>query len=128
MTPKTTHHHHPPFSETVETAPLVSVSLTKLEQDDEDEALAFFRAASDLGFFYLDLNDSELGEALVADAEKINELQQEFFKIPEDELVEKYGTQSLDPFYAYRVKKFPIKGTDVIHINDTYNVSLRIVR
>ncbi len=53
MSHLTSHHLHPPFSSTVPTAPLVSLSISKLLSSDKSESLAFFAAAQDLGFIYL---------------------------------------------------------------------------
>ncbi|TVY47766.1 Oxidoreductase [Lachnellula occidentalis] len=101
MTPSTSHHLLPSFDKDVETAPLVSVSFAKLESGDKASSNAFFKACKELGFFYLDLFGSELGETIIAEAERLNVLQKEFFKMPFDDK-QKYGRPHLDPFYAYR--------------------------
>lgn len=78
----TSHHTLPPFPNDVKTAPLVSISLTKLEAGDPAESSAFFRACKQLGFFYLEMTGSTLGESIVREAEQLNEVQKEFFKLP----------------------------------------------
>jgi hypothetical protein len=49
----------PPFPEDVTTAPLLRISLFKLLAHDTKEEERLWRAACDLGFFYLDLRKSE---------------------------------------------------------------------
>lgn len=107
MAPTTCHHLLPPFAEGLQTAPLVSVSFAKLESGDKETSEAFVKACKELGFFYLDMFGSELGEKIVADAEKLNEIQKVFFDLPFD-VKNKYGRPHLDPFYAYRY--YPIEG------------------
>ncbi|KAF2105141.1 Clavaminate synthase-like protein [Rhizodiscina lignyota] len=98
---KTSHDQYPPFSTTVPTAPLVSISLAKLEASDAAESSAFFEAAQNLGFFYLSMEGSELGEKLVDGAEKLLALQKEFFSRPNEEK-EQFAREKIDPFFGYR--------------------------
>jgi len=51
MAPATSHHVYPLFAEDVPAAPLVSVSLSKLEASNGAESQAFFDACKKLGFF-----------------------------------------------------------------------------
>ncbi|KZO93877.1 Clavaminate synthase-like protein [Calocera viscosa TUFC12733] len=104
MAIQTSHNKYPPFPSDITTAPLVSISLAKLEAGDKAESDAFYEACKNLGFFYLDMSGSTLGERIVDGAEKLHKVQQEFFKLP-NELKEKYGT-NMDKFYAYRF--FPL--------------------
>ena len=60
MAPATCHHLYPPFAENVPTAPLVSLSLARLESNDATESDAFFEACQKLGFFYLNMEGSIL--------------------------------------------------------------------
>ncbi|KAK8865567.1 hypothetical protein IAR55_000711 [Kwoniella newhampshirensis] len=101
MSSLTSHHALPPFPDNVTSAPLVSVSLAKLEAGDEGASKAFFTACKELGFFYLDMLGSTLGEKIVAEAEELNKVQAEFFKLP-NEVKDIYGRPHLHPFYAYR--------------------------
>jgi hypothetical protein len=50
--------HIPSFPDNVPTAPLLRISLSKLLARDEDEEQRLWRAACELGFFYLDLRKS----------------------------------------------------------------------
>ncbi|KAL7425264.1 hypothetical protein Q5752_000952 [Cryptotrichosporon argae] len=118
----TTHHLYPPFPAGARTAPLVSVSLAALEAGDAAASAAFFAACKELGFFYLDLLGSELGEAIVRESEELHALQQEFFRLPFD-VKNQYGRPHLDPFYAYRYYPKNIKdgnGNEVI--SESYNL------
>ncbi|KAH8897464.1 Clavaminate synthase-like protein [Thozetella sp. PMI_491] len=101
MAPATSHHLYPPFSEDVKTAPLVSISLAKLEANDAAESRAFFQAAKDLGFFYLNTEGSALGERLVSQAEQVHSLQQRFWALPNEEK-EVYAREKIDAFFGYR--------------------------
>ncbi len=101
MAPATTHHLYPPFPAELPTAPLVSVSLAKLKASDGAESKAFFDACRSLGFFYLDTTGSPLGCSLVAEAERLNDLQARFFKMPNHEK-EEYAREKVDPFFGYR--------------------------
>jgi len=101
MTPTTRHHLYPPFPAELPTAPLVSVSLAKLEASDGAESKAFFDACRNLGFFYLDTLGSPLGSSLVTEAEQLNDLQARFFKLPDQEK-EEYAREKVDPFFGYR--------------------------
>jgi isopenicillin N synthase-like dioxygenase len=118
----TSHHLYPPFPEDITTAPLVSVSLSKLESGDETESQAFYDAAKKLGFFYLNLEGSSLGESIVKGAEKLHKLQQEFFKRPNAEK-EEFSREKIDPFFGYRKAELPYKDEDgQPKRNETYNV------
>jgi isopenicillin N synthase-like dioxygenase len=104
MTVTTSHASLPPFDDSLETAPLVSISLAKLEAGDAAQELAYFRACCELGFFYLDMLGSKLGEAIVNDSEKLNAVQTEFFNLPSEEK-DAYGRDLVDPLYSYRYRE-----------------------
>lgn len=123
MQPLTSHHLLPPFPNDIKTAPLLSVKFEDLERGDEEESATFFRACKDLGFFYLDFLGSELGETIVAEAEKLNKIQQEFFALP-NEIKDVYGRPHLHPFYAYRFNELSIKDDNDVPLRaESYNVS-----
>ena len=122
MSHLTSHHTLPPFASDIPTAPLVSISLAKLESNNASECAAFFDASKRLGFFYLDLDHSQLGEALVREAEELNALQKKWFALPAEEK-DRFGRDKVDPFYAYR---YTPRGDDAAGNplrNETYNVS-----
>ena len=119
----TSHHLYPPFPEDITTAPLVSISLSKLEAGNESESKAFFEAAQNLGFFYMKLEGSALGERIINGAEALHGIQQEFFKRPNEEK-ENYAREKIDAFMGYR--RVELKENDEQgrpKRNETYNVS-----
>ena len=118
----TTHDRYPPFPNDIKTAPLVSISLAKLEAGDERETKAFFEASKGLGFFYMSMEGSQLGERIVSGAEQLHALQQEFFQRPKEER-EEYAREKIDPFFGYRQAKLKVSNEDGSpRFNETYNV------
>ena len=85
MVLKTSHSLYPPFANGVATAPLVSISFTKLEAGDTAESQAFFKASGSAGFFYINFEGSALGEKIVSMAEQLHLVQKNFAKLPDDE-------------------------------------------
>ena len=123
MPPLTSHHLLPAFPDDIKTAPLVSVSFKDLENNESNASTALFEACKELGFFYLDLFGSELGEKIVQESEKLNTLQKEFFELP-NEVKDVYGRPHLHPFYAYRYSELDVKGEDGVPLRgENYNVS-----
>lgn len=122
--PKTCHDTLPPFPSNISTAPLVSISLSKLQSNDAHESAAFFSACKDLGFFYLDTRGSPLGDQLVEEAEQLLQVQKEFFARPNAEK-EEFAREKIDKFFGYRFGETKIRGEDgEVRRNETYNVSL----
>lgn len=122
----TSHHLYPPFPDNITTAPLVTISLSKLEAGDENESKAFFEAAKNLGFFYMKLEGSSLGERMVDEAEQLHAVQQEFFKRPNEEK-DAFAREKIDAFFGYRnngVVGKDEQGREKRH--ETYNVSFSI--
>lgn len=122
MVLKTSHHLYPPFAEGITTAPLVSVSLSKLEANDAAESRAFFEASKNLGFFYMNMEGSALGERLVSQAEQLHGIQKEFHSLSNQEKDE-YARERIDPFFGYRLTGEFEMADGTIQRNETYNVS-----
>ena len=101
MNALTTHHLHPEFPSDLPTAPLESISLHQLESSSTSEGTKLFRACSQLGFFYLNLFGSDLGETIVHEVEELHLLQQEFYALPHEDK-DRYGKDKVDPFFSYR--------------------------
>lgn len=97
----TTHHLYPEFPSDLPTAPLESISLAKLETGDQTVCSKFFDSCRNLGFLYLDLLGSKLGETIVTNAESLHKLQEEFYALPH-EVKDQYGKDKVDPFFSYR--------------------------
>jgi isopenicillin N synthase-like dioxygenase len=117
MQPLTSHHLLPLFPDNINTAPLVSVKFADLEKGDRDASAAFFKACKELGFLYI-----------IAEAEKLNEVQREFFKLP-NKVKDVYGRPHLHPFYAYRYNELAIKDENGVPLRgESYNVSCPFCR
>jgi len=85
-TPEHTFATFPPFADDVKTAPLVTLSLAKLQSAPaatNPESQALFDCAKALGFFYLDMRGSPEGETLLDGAERLHELEHKFFDLSE---------------------------------------------
>ena len=72
----------PLFPSNVPTAPLLRLSLSSLLNRDPNEISRFIRACEDLGFFYLDLQECELGDKLQAEADELFGVGEELFALP----------------------------------------------
>lgn len=97
----TTHELYPDFPSGLPIAPLESISLARLESGDEAVSSKFYESCKTLGFFYLDLTESELGRSIISDAENLHTLQQAFYALPH-EIKDRYGRDKVDGFYSYR--------------------------
>jgi isopenicillin N synthase-like dioxygenase len=67
-------HDLPPFPNDVPIAPLLRISLSKLVAGDQGEIHRLWEACSQLGFFYLDLRDSQTNQANHLKSPEENEL------------------------------------------------------
>ena len=103
MSPLTAHNLYPPFPTDLPTASLGSISLYALQSSPPSlpESSKLFTACQTLGFFYLDLTGSDLGESILREAEDLHALQQEFYALPH-EVKDEYGRDRVDPFFSYR--------------------------
>lgn len=120
MTLATGHHLLPPFAEGVKTAPLVSISLAKLEAHDAAESQAFYNASKDLGFFYLNMKGSEIGEKIVSCAEQLHQVAHDFFGLPSREK-DDFAREKLDPFFGYRLFRERINEAGKTERDENYN-------
>lgn len=124
MPPQTLHATLPPFPSDLPTAPLVSVSLAALEAGDPAAEDALWAACQDLGFFYLDMFGSAAGERIVAQAEAINKVQNQFWALGNDEL-DKYSRDRVHEFFAYRYgEPGGVDANGVKQRNANYNVGI----
>ncbi|BEJ12996.1 hypothetical protein CspHIS471_0301700 [Cutaneotrichosporon sp. HIS471] len=122
MPPQTIHSTLPPFPVDIPTAPLVSVSLAGLEARNPATQQALWDACQDLGFFYLDMFGSEVGERIVSQAEAINAVQNKFWALGNEEL-DKYGRDKVHEFFAYRYgEPGEVDGNGVKLRNQNYNI------
>ena len=75
----------PPFPLDIPIAPLLQLSLKKLQDGDIEESARFFQAAKELGFFYLDLRHSTDGEAILKDTDRLFKVGEDLFQLDLDE-------------------------------------------
>ena len=75
----------PPFPNNVPTAPLIRISLQKLLSNDVGESERFFTACEELGFFYLDLQNTHEGTSILNDADALFDLGEQFFDLDLEE-------------------------------------------
>lgn len=122
---QTLHHTYPPLATNLQTAPLVSISLASLEANDAATSSALYKASKDLGFFYLSMEGSTLGESIVAEAEELHVVQKQFHALPNEEK-EEYLREKIDPFFGYRILGGLEQPDGSVGRNENYNVSIRI--
>lgn len=89
----------PPFPTDVPTAPLVRLSLSSL-RTSQDEANALFKAAKELGFFYLDMRGDELGEKLLSESDTLFHVGRAMYQLDETELA-KFDYSHIEPWRSY---------------------------
>ena len=112
----------PPFPDDVPTAPLLRISLANLLSHDTNAVNRFIRACEDLGFFYLDLTNCDLGDTLLKQADQLFDVGEELFKLPVEEK-KKYDFSGEGSYFGYKGM-----GTNVIDKkgnldrNEFYNV------
>jgi len=108
----------PPFPDDLRVAPLVAISLRKLlESPSSLEHEHLFNAAKSLGFFYLDMRQTIVGEELLEEGNSLFDIMTELFSLPLDEL-QKYNFGAQNVYFGYRPK---VK--DLSARNEHYNTS-----
>ena len=90
----------PPFPDDVPTAPLICLSLKKLQEWDPLESKSFFRSCKELGFFYLNLEDCEEGRTLLQQADQLFGFGERLF---DDDLTDYDFSDQYSYFGYYRV-------------------------
>lgn len=89
----------PPFPDDVPTAPLLRLSLVKLQAKDPEETKRFTSACEDLGFFYLDLRGP--GDKILQQASDLFDVGKELFDLPLEEK-KKYNFEHLKSYLGYK--------------------------
>jgi hypothetical protein len=139
----------PPFPAEIPTAPLLRVSLARLLQRDTVEQERCWKACCDLGFFYLDLRDSQSpfnehhesrddnehtklstqmrssidGQKLLHDADVLFEVMKDFFDLPVEEKM-KYDFAEQGSYFGYKgYGAGVVDKTGTRDKNEFYNVS-----
>lgn len=112
----------PPFPDDVPTAPLLRLSLAKLQARDTDEIQRFIRACEDIGFFYLDLTGP--GDEIIGQANQLFDVGKDLFELPLDEKM-KYNFQDQKTYFGYKHMGAEIADTNGnLDKNEFYNASL----
>lgn len=93
----------PPFPDTVQTAPLLRLSLEKLLSHDEVEIQRLFQACVEIGFFYLNLEDSKTGSSLLKDADHLFQVGEKLFDLDLDEK-KKYDFTEQKSYFGYKAQ------------------------
>lgn len=111
----------PPFPEDVPTAPLLRLSLAKMQSRDAEELNRFYTACKDIGFFYLDLRGP--GNSILAGADKLFQVGADLFDLPLEEK-QKYNFVSKNSYFGYKALGATVidrKGN--VDRSEFYNVS-----
>ena len=112
----------PPFPEDIPTAPLLRLSLAKLLAHDAPEVERLMRASEEIGFFYLDLQDSEHGRGLLNDADALFGLGEELFALDLAEK-ERFDFSAKGSYFGYKgVGKGVVDREGNLDRNEFYNV------
>ena len=112
-----------PFPDDVPTAPLVTVSLSKLLSGDPTERNRFYDASKALGFFYLDLRGCAEGEALLHNADSMFLTAEHFFDLPVD-IKQQYNFAAQGSYFGYKgMGGEVIDGAGNKDRNEIYNIS-----
>ena len=113
----------PPFPDDVPTAPLLRLSLAKLLAGDAAEYERLFEASIDIGFFYLDLQDSEQGRSLLLDADDLFQVGDKLFQLPLEEK-KQYDFSAQDSYFGYKGQGVAVVDKQGnLDRNEFYNVS-----
>lgn len=112
----------PPFPSTVPTAPLLRLSLSKLLVHDQTETSRLLQACEDIGFFYLNLEDSETGASLQGDADALFDVGERVFDLDPAEK-QKYDFSQQKSYFGYKAQGAAVVDKDGrLDRNEFYNV------
>jgi hypothetical protein len=114
----------PPFPDDVPTAPLLQLSSRKLLAGDSTECERLLKASTEIGFFYLDLSDTNHGLSLLDDADALFKVGEELFQLSLDEK-KRYDFSGQKSYFGYKGQGVTVvdkQGT--LDRNEFYNASL----
>lgn len=112
----------PEFPSTVPTAPLLRLSLSKLLAHDVNETNRLLQACTDIGFFYLHLDDENTGASLQNDADALFEVGERLFDLDLAEK-EKYDFSQQKSYFGYKGHGAGVIDKDgTLDRNEFYNV------
>lgn len=111
-----------PFPDNVQTAPLLRLSLEKLLANDKAETQRLFQACEEIGFFYLNLQDSQTGSSLLKDADKLFQVGENLFDLDLAEK-QKYDFSQQKSYFGYKAQGAAIVDRNGnLDRNEFYNV------
>jgi hypothetical protein len=114
----------PPFPDDVPTAPLLRLSSGRLLAGDPTEYERLFQASTDIGFFYLDLSDSEQGTSLLGDADNLFKVGERLFELSLEEK-KKYDFSAQKSYFGYKAQGVAVVDKQGnLDRNEFYNVRL----
>lgn len=93
----------PPFPEDVQTAPLLRLSLEKLLAHDDGEFRRFCDACQDIGFFYLDLRGTPVGDSIVEESDRLFGVGEDVFNLSLEEK-QKFDFSKENSYFGYKAQ------------------------
>ncbi|KAJ5690370.1 hypothetical protein N7462_004762 [Penicillium macrosclerotiorum] len=113
----------PPFPDDVPIAPLLRLSLAKLLSGDTAECERLYEASVEIGFFYLDLQDSEHGISLLGDADDLFGVGERLFELSLEEK-KKYDFSTQNSYFGYKGQGVAVVDKQGnLDRNEFYNIS-----
>lgn len=114
----------PPFPDNVPTAPLLRLSLAKLFAGDTAEYERLFQASVEIGFFYLDLQESGLGTSLLNDADNLFKVGEKLFELDLEEK-NRYDFSTQNSYFGYKAQGVAVVDKEGnLDRNEFYNVRM----
>lgn len=112
----------PPFPEDVPTAPLLRLSLEKLLAHDKTEFRRFCDACEDIGFFYLDLRVTQVGDSIRRVSDSLFAVGEDLFNLSLEEK-QKYDMSKEKSYFGYKAQGAAIVDRQGnLDRNEFYNV------
>lgn len=93
---------YPPFPDGLLTVELQTISLDQLLKGNRDEQERVFEVCQGRGFFYLDLQGSDMGDVILKGAEQIARVGEEIFDLPLDEKMSYLQGQGGRTLFGYK--------------------------
>ncbi|KAK9423866.1 hypothetical protein SUNI508_03882 [Seiridium unicorne] len=93
---------YPPFPEGLPTVELETLSLDQLLKGNADVQDRLFQVCKGRGFFYLDLQGSEVGDVILEGAQQIARVGEETFELPLDEKMKYTQGKGARTLFGYK--------------------------
>lgn len=117
----------PPFPNNVPAAPLLRLSLGKLVARDPTECERLFQASVEIGFFYLDLQDSDHGVPLLGDADTLFAVGERLFELSLEEK-KTFDFSAQNSYFGYKGQgTTAVDKAGNLDRNEFYNVRLCVL-